>query len=141
MLIYSRPDIKPSEITPEDSYVNRRHFIRSATLAGSSLLFAAGCSDADDSATQQQPKPALNINAFEDVTSYNNFYEFGLDKKDPARSSGEFKSKPWSVTVDGEAEITGTFDFEDIIKPHTIEERIYRFRCVEAWSMVVPSIH
>ena len=138
MLIYSRPDIKPSEITPEDSYVNRRHFIRSATLAGSSLLFAAGCSDADDSATQQQPKPALNINAFEDVTSYNNFYEFGLDKKDPARYSGEFKSKPWSVTVDGEAEITGTFDFEDIIKPHTIEERIYRFRCVEAWSMVVP---
>jgi sulfoxide reductase catalytic subunit YedY len=138
MLILSRPDIRPSEITPDSSYVNRRNFIRSASLAGSSLLFAAGCSDANDSTTQQRAKPALDISAFEDVTSYNNFYEFGLDKKDPARYSDKFKAKPWSVTVDGEAEITGTFDFEDIIKPHTIEERIYRFRCVEAWSMVVP---
>jgi len=138
MLIRSKPDIRPSEITPDSSYVNRRHFIRSATLAGSSLLFAAGCSDANDSTAEQQAKLALDINSFEDVTSYNNFYEFGLDKKDPARYSDQFKAKPWSVTVDGEAEITGTFDFEDIIKPHTIEERIYRFRCVEAWSMVVP---
>ncbi len=142
MLIRQKSGIKPSEITPESHYLDRRGFIRSATLAGSSLLFAAGCSDADNANTQApgEPRndPTLDLNAFEDITSYNNFYEFGLDKKDPARYAGNFKSRPWSVTIDGEADITGTFDFEDIIGPHTIEERIYRFRCVEAWSMVVP---
>jgi len=142
MLIRQKPRIKPSEITPESHYLNRRGFIRSATLAGSSLLFATGCSGADDSdstaAARSPDSPELVPNSFEDVTSYNNFYEFGLDKKDPARYAGKFKSTPWSVTVDGEAEITGTFNFEDIIGPHTIEERLYRFRCVEAWSMVVP---
>jgi sulfoxide reductase catalytic subunit YedY len=70
--------------------------------------------------------------------AYNNFYEFGLGKGDPAKYSGSFQPKPWSVTIDGEAEITGTFDYADIIGPHTIEERIYRLRCVEAWSMIVP---
>jgi sulfoxide reductase catalytic subunit YedY len=142
MLIRHKSGIKPSEITPESHYLNRRGFIRSATLAGSSLLFAAGCSDADNANTQAPGEPhndpTLDLNSFEDITSYNNFYEFGLDKKDPARYAGNFKSRPWSVTIDGEADITGTFDFEDIIGPHTIEERIYRFRCVEAWSMVVP---
>jgi len=142
MLIQHKSGIKPSEITPESHYLNRRGFIRSATLAGSSLLFAAGCSDADNANTKAPGEPrddtVLDVNSFEDITSYNNFYEFGLDKEDPARYAGNFKSRPWSVTVDGEAEITGTFNFEDIIGPHTIEERIYRFRCVEAWSMVVP---
>lgn len=142
MLIMKKSKIRPSEITPENNYLNRRGFIRSATLAGSSLLFASGCSGAD-SANSPRSGPDSNasdleINAFEDVTTYNNFYEFGLDKKDPARFAQDFKSKPWSVTVDGEAEMTGTFNFEDIVGPHTIEERIYRFRCVEAWSMVVP---
>jgi len=131
-----KPKIRSSEITPESLYVNRRHFIKSAALAGSGLLLTTGCSGATDN--NEQAGSNLEVNKFEDVTSYNNFYEFGLDKKDPARLSGKFKPKPWSVTVDGEAEITGTFNFEDIIKPHTIEERIYRFRCVEAWSMVVP---
>lgn len=142
MLIRHQPSIRPSEITPEHHYLNRRRFIHSASLAGSSLLFASGCADADDSRSATSGKPReyknLDVNSFEDVTTYNNFYEFGLDKKDPARLSGAFRSKPWSVTVDGEAEITGRFDFEDIIGPHTIEERIYRFRCVEAWSMIVP---
>jgi len=142
MLIRHKPSIKPSEITPESSYLNRRSFIRSTTLAGSSLLFTVGCSGADDTdasaSSRPHDNPGLDLNSFEDITSYNNFYEFGLDKEDPKRLSGQFKPKPWSVTVDGEADITGTFDFEDIIGPHTIEERIYRLRCVEAWSMVVP---
>ena len=140
MLIRQKPDIKPSEITPESSYVNRRGFIRTATLAGSGILLSAGCSNAEDSNPPARPRDDsdLEVNSFEDVTTYNNFYEFGLDKSDPARLSGAFKSKPWSVTIDGEADITGTFNFEDIIGPHTIEERIYRFRCVEAWSMVIP---
>jgi sulfoxide reductase catalytic subunit YedY len=77
-------------------------------------------------------------NSFEDIISYNNFYEFGLDKSDPARLSGSFKPRPWAVTVDGEAEVTGTFDLEDFLGKHPVEERVYRLRCVEAWSMVVP---
>ncbi len=77
-------------------------------------------------------------NSFEDITTYNNFYEFGTDKADPVRRSGKFKTQPWTVTVSGEAAKTGTFTLEDILKPHALEERVYRLRCVEAWSMVVP---
>jgi sulfoxide reductase catalytic subunit YedY len=77
-------------------------------------------------------------NSFEDVTGYNNFYEFGTDKSDPKQNAQAFRTQPWSVTVDGEAEVKGKFTLEDILKPHALEERIYRFRCVEAWSMVVP---
>ncbi len=142
MPIRRKTNIKTAEITPESSYLNRRKFINSAVLAGSNLLLATGCSEAESNdpnlPEKQNANSSLDANSLKDITGYNNFYEFGLDKKDPARLSAGFKAKPWSVTVDGEAEITGTFDFEDIIRPHTIEERIYRFRCVEAWSMVVP---
>ena len=138
MLIRKKPHINPSDITPESQYLNRRGFIRAATLAGSGLLFTAGCTDDGNVQAATQPADNREINSFEDITNYNNFYEFGLDKEDPARYAGEFKSRPWSVTIDGEADITGTFDLDDIIGPHTIEERIYRLRCVEAWSMVVP---
>jgi sulfoxide reductase catalytic subunit YedY len=79
-------------------------------------------------------------NTFEQITHYNNFYEFGTDKTDPARRSGSLRTRPWSVTVAGEAERTGTFTLEDILRPHALEERIYRLRCVEAWSMVIPWI-
>ncbi len=78
------------------------------------------------------------LTPYQDVTSYNNFYEFGTGKKDPASLAKDFVTDPWSLTVEGEAEKTGKFTLEDILKPHAIEERIYRFRCVEAWSMVVP---
>jgi len=77
-------------------------------------------------------------NSYEDITTYNNFYEFGTSKDDPARLAGKFRPKPWNVTVSGEAEVTGTFTLEDMLKPHPLEERIYRLRCVEAWSMVIP---
>jgi len=136
MLIKRPGDIRPSEITSKTDYLDRRRFIHSATLAGSGLLLGAGCSEADDGSSP--PPDNLEPNPLEDITSYNNFYEFGLDKGDPARYSVGFQPKPWSVTIDGEAEITGTFDFEDIVGPHPVEERIYRLRCVEAWSMVVP---
>ena len=76
--------------------------------------------------------------AFEDVTGYNNYYEFGTGKTDPARYAHTLEPHPWTVTIEGEADRTGTFAFEDLIKGHALEERIYRFRCVEAWSMVVP---
>lgn len=136
MLIRQKPDIRPSEITSESNYLNRRKFIGSAALAGSGLMIGVGCSDADTGVSAAAD--SLTPNPLEDIMTYNNFYEFGLDKGDPARYSGEFQPMPWSVTVDGEAEITGTFDYADIVGPHPIEERVYRLRCVEAWSMVVP---
>ena len=144
MLIKPPVDIQPSEITPERNFLNRRSFIRAASLSGTGLLLGTACSDADDQPAPGSAEAMANIeadlvpNSLSDITSYNNFYEFGLDKSDPAKYADGFKAKPWSVTVDGEADVTGTFDFEDIVGPHTIEERIYRLRCVEAWSMVVP---
>ena len=77
-------------------------------------------------------------NSYMDVTTYNNYYEFGTRKDDPFRNSQEFESRPWSIEVSGNAEITGNFAIEDFVKPHALEERIYRMRCVEAWSMVIP---
>ena len=77
-------------------------------------------------------------NSYEDITTYNNFYEFGTGKGDPAVNARDFEPRPWSITVDGHVDKTGTFDFEDFIKPFDLEERIYRMRCVEAWSMVIP---
>lgn len=77
-------------------------------------------------------------NSYTDITTYNNYYEFGVNKGDPFRNSQEFEPRPWSISVSGHADKTGTFNLEDIVKPHALEERIYRLRCVEAWSMVIP---
>lgn len=146
MLIKKAPDIKPSEITSESNFMNRREFIHSAGLAGAAGLLATP-SGAQDVPASAVPLPDISPsplstdeppNSFEDITTYNNFYEFGTDKGDPGENSGKFKPRPWEVTIDGEAEITGTFSYEDIVGPHPLEERIYRLRCVEAWSMVIP---
>jgi sulfoxide reductase catalytic subunit YedY len=145
MLIRNKPTIESSEITPETVYLNRRELLQAAGLSGASLLPAV--THAEDIPSRYQrlkdvAKSPLSTTAsatsFEDISSYNNFYEFGTGKTDPVMNSGAFKPQPWSVTVDGEAELTGTFSYEDILKPHALEERIYRMRCVEAWSMVVP---
>ena len=144
MLIKKGPDVKPSEITSESNFMNRRMFIQSVGLAGAAGLLVAPSGALAAPAVSLPniaPSPLSTDeapNSFEDITTYNNFYEFGTDKRDPHRNSEEFKPKPWEVTIDGEAEITGTFSYEDIVGPHPLEERIYRLRCVEAWSMVVP---
>jgi len=147
MLIRKPADIRPSEITSESNYWNRRQFMRAGALAGSGLLLGSGCVAEDRAAVpgtplgDVRPSPLSTgetPNSFEDITTYNNFYEFGLGKDDPVRNSGKFQPRPWSVTIDGEAENTGTFTYEDLVGPHAIEERVYRLRCVEAWSMVVP---
>ncbi|MCK6371312.1 MAG: protein-methionine-sulfoxide reductase catalytic subunit MsrP, partial [Gammaproteobacteria bacterium] len=147
MLIRKPDTIRPSEITPESVYRNRRQILAAAGFAGAGALLAAAGLRAQDIPASYRRLPGLKQsplstdeqpNTFEEITSYNNFYEFGLDKEDPRRNSGRFRPKPWSVRVDGEAEATGDFTFEDIVGPHPLEERIYRFRCVEAWSMVVP---
>lgn len=146
MLIKQPSTIKSFEITSERNYLNRRKFIQSSTLIGGSILsnnlFGANLpekpfaelSDIKSSIYSTDEK----INNFLDVTSYNNYYEFGLDKDDPYKNSKDFQSRPWSIEVTGEVEKTGIFNIEDFIKPYLLEERIYRMRCVEAWSMVIP---
>jgi sulfoxide reductase catalytic subunit YedY len=146
MLINKPADIRPSEITSEQNYLNRRDFIRAGSIAGASVIagtaFGAVVPEGERTKLPDVSKSAFSTieapNSYEDVTTYNNYYEFGTGKEDPYRNAGQFESRPWSITVDGHAEKTGTFHFEDFMKPFDLEERIYRMRCVEAWSMVIP---
>ena len=148
MLIKKPNNIRSSEITSEANYFNRRKFLQSGYLIGGGLLtqklFGAELPkkpfDVLKDINPSEYSTKEQINNILDVTSYNNYYEFGIDKDDPLRNSRNFESRPWTVEVTGEAERTGIFDIEDFIRPHQLEERIYRMRCVEAWSMVIPWI-
>jgi len=122
------PDLKAKDVTDEALFLNRRTLL--AGIAGTGL----GTALAPPALASEELEP----NSWEDITSYNNFYEFGTRKDDPKRYAGALTTKPWSVQITGLVERPGVYDFEDIMKKMTIEERIYRFRCVEAWSMVVP---
>jgi len=146
VLIKKPVDIRPSEITSKESYINRRKFMQAAALAGGSIV----ASDALPAIIPNEKRAKLEgvvpsefstdetPNSYVDVTTYNNYYEFGLRKDDPFRNSQEFKPRPWSIEVTGDAEVTGSFALEDFVNSQTLEERIYRLRCVEAWSMVIP---
>ena len=120
MIIRKPHDPPSSEITPKPLYLRRREFLQALPLAGRMVT------------TTDSPTPQRG------VTTYNNFYEFGTDKSDPAIYGNRFKPQPWSVTIAGECRKPGVYTLEDILKPHPLEERIYRMRCVEAWSMVIP---
>lgn len=117
-----------ADVTPYGAFLNRRQLMGGALGLG--LVGAAGMA--------QSKQADLEPNSWEDITQYNNFYEFGTGKEDPAAYSGTLTTDPWSVTIDGMVDRPGDFDFKDIMAEMTIEERIYRLRCVEAWSMVVP---
>ena len=139
----SLPRIAPSEISPPEAFFNRRKLIAGALAAGASALARSAESPppagrALQYKLNQQYSVTEKPNKYEEITNYNNFYEYGTDKDDPAQNAHILKTEPWSVTVDGEAEVKGKFTLEDILKPHPLEERIYRFRCVEAWSLVIP---
>lgn len=148
MLIRVAPEhpIRSSEITPEDQYVNRRDFLKDAGVLGLAAAGISACANSGEAAQQgavqatsitgAELKPELT--PWEDVTTYNNFYEFGTGKEDPAENAKNFRTKPWTIKVEGAIGKPGTYNLEDFIKPHTLQERIYRHRCVEAWSMVVP---
>ena len=154
MLIKKAPDLRESDVTPHDIYIRRREFLK---VAGNTALAvtAAGAiggvlTSSEEAAAQNPNAPKLTnlkkspfdtdekLNSYKDVTTYNNFYEFGLDKADPAKYAGSLKTRPWSIVVEGQCAKPGTYNIEDIMKWFPLEERIYRMRCVEAWSMVIP---
>ena len=135
MLIGRAPDIPSSEITPEPFYLGRREFI--AAAAGAAALVALpGIVRAEPRAGRRQQRDELT--RFEDITSYNNYYEFGTDKSDPSRNAGAFRTRPWSVEIGGEVAHPARYDLDDILRRFPSQERVYRLRCVEAWSMVIP---
>ncbi len=146
VLIQKPVDIRSSEITSKENYLNRRMFIQSGAIAGGSLLsgqaLAAlvptvrGAKLADVQKSDFSTSEVAN--SFEDISTYNNYYEFGTQKDDPYRNAQNFEPHPWTIEVTGHAEKTGIFHLEDFVKPYALEERIYRMRCVEAWSMVIP---
>ena len=146
MLIKREPEIRSSEITPELVYRSRREFLRTAGV-GAVGLATSSMWLGDDLAAQavlaNVKKSTYMVaddkpHSYEDITSYNNYYEFGTQKSDPARYAGQLTVKPWTVKVDGLVAKPADYALEDFIKPHQLEERTYRFRCVEAWSMVIP---
>lgn len=148
MLIRKPSDIVPSEITPASVYKKRRTFIKAAAAAGAISAFPAArlLMDMPEAHAAMKLGP-LGKSAFstseeqtpyDDVTSYNNFYEFGTGKGDPVDNAGSLRTRPWTVMVDGEVKKERIFGIEELLKLAPLEERIYRLRCVEAWSMVVP---
>ena len=151
MLIKQAPDIRSSEITDKRVYMSRREFLRAAAVTGAAAATAAVGSEAVLQAKgaphgrklsdiQKSPLSVQGekLTPWEDITSYNNYYEFGTDKPDPAANVGRFKSEPWKVSIEGECAKKGVMNLEDVLKGETLEERIYRHRCVEAWSMIIP---
>jgi len=131
-----------SEITPPGVYLDRRRWIAAAaaSLAFGGTVRAAEAPPLAKLAAKRNARYSVaeTTTPLEDISSYNNFYEFGTGKGDPQRNATTLRTRPWSVTIAGEAETRGSFTLEDILKPHALEERIYRLRCVERWSMVIP---
>ncbi|AUQ75892.1 protein-methionine-sulfoxide reductase catalytic subunit MsrP [Phaeobacter piscinae] len=126
-------DLNDADVTPYSAFLNRRQIM--AGLGGAAGLGLAGLGG---TAAQAATEAALEPNSWEDVTTYCNFYEFGTGKGDPAAYAGQMTTEPWSVEIDGLVERPGSYSMAQILEAMTLEERIYRFRCVEAWSMVVP---
>jgi sulfoxide reductase catalytic subunit YedY len=156
MLIKRPADIRSSEITDKKLYLNRRQFIRAAGMAVGAasgvgvLTKGAAVLQAVQPAAHGRKLPNVKtgspysntngevMNTWEQITTYNNYYEFGTDKDQPAELARNFKTEPWTVSVEGECAKPGKYSVDDILKGETIEERVYRMRCVEAWSMVIP---
>ena len=157
MLIRKPSDVPSSEITPQDSYtqfLSRRRFLRNAiagtaaagvAFAGADRLsdiFAPSTSVLADTKLQTVKSPLSTtgeqLTSFEDITHYNNYYEFGVQKDEPAKNAGVLPTRPWTVKVDGKVKQPKTFDIDTLLKLRPLEDRVYRHRCVEAWSMVIP---
>ena len=148
MLLKVSPEIPSSEITDKSLYLRRREFIRSAALTTVGLVAGLGGRDA---AAQSSPRVKIaspvkdsgwgkgeTLTPYEDVTTYNNFYEFGTEKGDPAANAHTLKTTPWRVKIDGLVNKPADYHLDDLVKPQALEDRVYRLRCVERWSMVIP---
>lgn len=149
MIIRRPSDIPSSEITPESVYVDRRKFIKAAAAGAAGFAMApSALAGSEHGVRQSQEIPARfatlrseldeELNSYRDVTTYNNFYEFGMGKDDPAKNSGDFEPHPWTVRIGGHVNKPGEYHLEDLLSGVTMEDRVYRLRCVEAWSMVIP---
>ncbi|HET8707662.1 MAG TPA: molybdopterin-dependent oxidoreductase, partial [Pseudomonadales bacterium] len=158
--IRSKSEVLSSEITPEGAYFNRRSLLKAMSAAAlwpgipAALAWASETTlypvEPEATATPSWLRQKIaerkveskgigeTLTPYKDVTHYNNFYEFGMEKSDPAEYENKFKSYPWSVEIAGAVKNPGIYQLEDFVKPYQLEDRIYRFRCVEAWSMVVP---
>ena len=142
--------IPPSEITPYHLYLSRREFLKAAGIVSAGALLAAACGTRSSAGVEGLATPAATsisartdelgdpLNTYEEITTYNNYYEFTTDKERVARLAENFKTSPWEVEVGGLVHKPQTFGLEDLLKKFSQEERIYRMRCVEAWSMVIP---
>src|SRR5579863_10642024 len=151
MLTQQKPDLTQADVTPKEVYVNRRKFLQGLSIAGAAALagerlYSAFAQPqvayAGSKLTTVKSPYTVNekITSMNDVTHYNNFYEFGTDKGDPARNAQKFVTSPWTVSVEGEVKTPRKFSMDEILELTPLEERIYRHRCVEAWSIVVPWI-
>jgi methionine sulfoxide reductase catalytic subunit len=150
MLISKSNDIVSSEITPKADYLNRRAFTTGALAAGTmaavgerlaSLVAPTASVYADTKLTTIKSPLSVTgeqLTSYQDITHYNNFYEFGTDKSDPAKNAGSLKTRPWTIAVEGLVKQPQKFDIDTLLKLRPLEERVYRFRCVEGWSMVIP---
>jgi methionine sulfoxide reductase catalytic subunit len=143
MLIKRPHDINPSEITDKSLYLDRRQFMKTATAIAAGVGLSAFCplatyANALANIRKSPLSTAEKTTPLKDVTSYNNFYEFGTDKSSPAEQAHSLKTRPWAVIVEGQIARPKTYDIDSLLKLFPLEERIYRLRCVEGWSMVIP---
>ena len=137
MLIRRPDDIRSSEITPEHVYLDRRRFLGTVAGAAAGATVLGAC-DSDRGEAQTVAASQEELTPYEAVTTYNNFYEFGTGKEDPAQNAHTLKTRPWSIAVEGHVGKPAVYDLDEFIAPHKLEDRTYRLRCVEAWSMVIP---
>lgn len=146
MLIKRPNDIPSSEITPKEVYEQRRRFLRQLAGVGAGTVLCSLIAGPDEVLAGTRLKavrkadysPGEKPTPYAYATGYNNFYEFGTSKDDPARLAGSLQTSPWSIRIEGAVARPATYQLEDLIRPHQLEERVYRLRCVEAWSMVIP---
>lgn len=138
MLILKNKDLSDNDVTDFDIYQNRRKFMKNAAGVGIAAATGLPIIEANAKAVKSPYSTDEKLTDYEDITSYCNFYEFGTGKSDPSNNAHTLITSPWTVAVEGECEKPGQYNLEDLLKPVSIEERIYRFRCVEGWSMVIP---
>ncbi|NKA17062.1 MAG: protein-methionine-sulfoxide reductase catalytic subunit MsrP, partial [Alphaproteobacteria bacterium] len=147
-MTFKDPKIKSADITPKEVFQNRRNLLKILTLGSLAVGFSSSLQSNAFAVGESNKKLKAKFNkkysvndkqtSFKDATTYNNFYEFGMDKDDPARYAKSLITRPWTVSVEGLVQKPQVFDFDSLIKLSDMEERVYRMRCVEGWSMVIP---